>query len=53
MRLGTFWRYAGRRRTLVPGRYRWFVWPGIGAPNERRFGTLVGCGSFRITAPPA
>jgi hypothetical protein len=53
LRLGASWRYAGRRRTLVPGRYRWFVWPGFGAPAERRFGTLVGRGSFRITAPPA
>ncbi len=53
LRLGASWRYAGRRRTLGPGRYRWFVWPGIGAPTERRFGTLVGRGVFRITAPPA
>jgi hypothetical protein len=46
------WRYGGRRRALVPGLYRWFVWPGEGAPAERRFGALVGRGSFRITGAP-
>jgi hypothetical protein len=50
LRVDGSWRYGGRRRALIPGLYRWFVWPGIGAPAERRFGTLVGRGSFRVTA---
>jgi hypothetical protein len=52
LRLERTWRYGGTRRVLVPGLYRWFVWPGKGAPAERRFGALVGRGSFRIIAAP-
>jgi hypothetical protein len=54
LRLERTWRYRGARRALVPGLYRWFVWPGRGAPSERRFGALIGRGTFRITGarPP-
>lgn len=51
LRLEGSWRYNGDRRRLAPGLYRWFVWPGAGLPAERRFGTLIGRGSFRIARP--
>jgi hypothetical protein len=35
------WSYGGRRYTLAPGRYRWTVRPGLGAPASRRFGQPV------------
>jgi hypothetical protein len=42
------WRYAGRRRRLVPGRYVWYVWPGYGKRSARDYGKLLGKRSFRI-----
>lgn len=35
------WSYGGRRYSLAPGRYRWTVRPGLGAPASRRFGQPV------------
>ena len=42
------WIYAGRRQSLTPGRYYWFVWPGFGARSEVRYGRLVRRGSFTV-----
>jgi hypothetical protein len=42
------WRYAGRRRRLVPGRYVWYVWPGYGERSARDYGKLLRKRSFRI-----
>ncbi len=36
------WTFGGRSHRLDPGRYRWFVWPGRGAPEARRYGRLIG-----------
>lgn len=44
------WRFAGRVRHLVPGRYRWYVWPGLGRPAARQFGGLIGARSFTVRA---
>jgi hypothetical protein len=52
LQLAQRWRYAGRVRRLVPGHYRWYVWPGLGRPLARRFGTLVGARAFRVPADP-
>jgi hypothetical protein len=41
------WSYNGRTFRLVPGRYRWYVWPGVGARKANRYGTLLG-GSFFV-----
>lgn len=46
------WRYAGHRRHLRPGRYRWYVWPGHGRPSARRYGAPIGHAHFRL-APRA
>jgi hypothetical protein len=49
LQLAPRWRFAGRVRHLVPGRYRWYVWPGLGRPAARRFGGLIGARSFTVT----
>ncbi|SRR6266516_3919669 len=48
LRLKRSWIYHGRRYTLSPGRYRWYVWPGYGARAARRYGRLLGASSFVI-----
>jgi len=42
------WRWAGRRYTLGPGRYRWFVWGGLG---KRSFARYHAIGSARFIVP--
>lgn len=42
------WTYAGRRYRLTPGRYRWYVWPGLGARADARYGALLGRRTFVI-----
>jgi hypothetical protein len=42
------WLYAGRRQRLIPGPYRWYVWPGFGSRSARRYGRLLGTRSFEI-----
>jgi hypothetical protein len=44
------WRFDGRVRRLVPGHYRWDVWPGFGSRSDARYGRRVGHRSFVITA---
>ena len=48
LRLRASWRHAGRRYRLVPGRYRWYVWPGYGVPSKRRYGKMLGASSFVV-----
>jgi hypothetical protein len=43
------WVFDDRRRRLSPGRYRWYVWPGIGPRAERRYGELLGQSEFVVT----
>jgi hypothetical protein len=42
------WRYAGRSFELVPGRYRWYVWPGLGERKLNRYGPMLGGGTFVV-----
>lgn len=42
------WRFAGHRHRLVPGRYRWYVWPGFGSRAKARYGPLVGSATFIV-----
>jgi hypothetical protein len=53
LRLHSTWRFAGTTRTLRAGRYRWYVWPGIGEPRLRRFGPLVGRRDFTLAGGAA
>jgi hypothetical protein len=43
------WFFDDRRRRLTPGRYRWYVWPGLGPRAERRYGELLGQSEFVVT----
>jgi hypothetical protein len=53
LELQSRWRFQGRVRRLVPGRYRWDVWPGFGSRSEARYGARIGGWSFVIPeAPP-
>jgi hypothetical protein len=38
------WTYGGASRTLSPGRYLWFVYPGFGARADARYGQPVQSG---------
>jgi hypothetical protein len=42
------WKYEGRKYTLKPGTYTWFVWPGYGARSAVDYGELMGSRTFRI-----
>jgi hypothetical protein len=48
-RLGLTWRFAGRTYRLVPGTYRWYVWPGFGALPEANYGAVLGERTFVVT----
>ena len=41
---------GGRRYRLTPGRYRWYVWPGLGARSAKRYGSVLGSSSFVIVS---
>jgi hypothetical protein len=45
--LPTTWRWAGHRYRLGPGRYRWYVWEGLGQRSFARYKT-VGHASFIV-----
>jgi hypothetical protein len=49
IRLTRSWRYGGHRRRLVPGRYRWYVWPAFRQKGGVRFGRLIGRSTFVVT----
>jgi hypothetical protein len=42
------WRWAGRRHRLAPGRYRWYVWAGLGARALAHYRTI---GSAQFIVP--
>ena len=42
------WRFNERVRRVVPGRYCWYVWPGLGARSERRYGRQLGGSCFIV-----
>lgn len=43
------WRYGGRRQSLVPGVYRWYLWAGFGPRSQRRYGAVLGERTFVVT----
>jgi hypothetical protein len=53
LRLRPAWRYAGVRRRLAPGIYRWFVWPGFGRRARKHYGALIGTRRFVVVGPRA
>jgi hypothetical protein len=44
----TVWRWSGHRYRLAPGRYRWYVWEGLGARSFARYRTI---GSAQFIVP--
>jgi hypothetical protein len=42
------WKWAGKVRRLTPGRYRWYVWAGLGKRSFARYRTL---GSAQFIVP--
>jgi hypothetical protein len=42
------WTYAGKRRRLVPGKYRWLVFPGYGPRSKGNYGDRLGPTAFRV-----
>jgi hypothetical protein len=51
LRLARSWTYEGRRYRLEPGRYRWYVWPGLGPRAAKKYGRLIGSSTFVVVAP--
>ena len=43
------WTFGGRRQTLTPGVYRWYVWAGFGPRTRARYGPVLGESTFVIT----
>jgi len=53
LQLGSAWTYDTRKYRLTPGTYTWYVWPGLGARAEARYGQLLGKSTFVVTAGKA
>lgn len=53
LKLGSRWRFEGKVYRLVPGHYRWYVFPGFGKRSAARYGALLGQSSFTVTAKKA
>ena len=47
------WRFHGQPRRLVPGSYRWIVWPGYGKRAKGRYGKPIVRSTFSIERPAA
>jgi hypothetical protein len=48
LKLAQHWQYGGKRYDLKPGRYHWYVWPGVGARSASRYGAMLGGSSFVV-----
>ena len=42
------WTYRGQLRRLVPGKYRWLVWPGFGPRSKADYGRRIGPSTFVV-----
>lgn len=50
LKLSSRWQFAGNAYRLVPGRYRWYVFPGFGKRSAARYGAVLGQSSFTVNA---
>lgn len=48
LQLPSRWTFGGKTYALAPGRYRWYVWPGLGQLSEGRYGDLIGSHVFVV-----
>jgi len=46
LRLPRTWSFGGKPHRLVPGTYRWYVWPGYGPRKASKYGKLLGGSAF-------
>jgi hypothetical protein len=51
LQLARVWHYGGTEQRLAPGRYSWYVWPGLGAFGAARYGPLIGHRTFKVHSP--
>jgi hypothetical protein len=42
------WTYQGKLRRLIPGKYRWLVWPGFGPRSKADYGRRMGPSTFHV-----
>jgi hypothetical protein len=47
-RMKKTWAYKGKARKLVPGHYRWYVFPGVGKRTANKYGPLIGQSDFFV-----
>ena len=47
------WKLEGKLQTLTPGRYKWYVWPGLGKRSANKYGPAIGESTFTVRAPKA
>lgn len=47
-KLDRSWTFNGHQFRLRPGKYRWYVWPGLGSRKAHKYGTLIGRSTFVI-----
>jgi hypothetical protein len=43
------WTFSGRKYSMAPGTYRWYVWPGYGARSRHRYGKLITHQRFTVS----
>ena len=48
LRITAAWRFGKKRYRLVPGIYRWYVWPGFGSRADVQYGPLLGQSTFVV-----
>jgi hypothetical protein len=49
LQLPRAWVYRGHRHRMLPGLYRWYVWPGFGELWVGRYGRLLGGSTFVVS----
>lgn len=47
-RLKKTWKWNGKKRSLTPGHYRWYVFPGLGKRSANSYGPLIGSSDFFV-----
>jgi hypothetical protein len=47
-RMKKSWKFKGKKRNLVVGHYRWYVYPGLGKRSANKYGPLIGQSDFYI-----
>ena len=48
LKVDSRWRFEGKPYRLIPGRYRWYVFPGLGKRSAVRYGGLLGQSRFTV-----